>query len=523
MAAPQPPDDTDVSWSTLLGGLSQALGRFLCFGLCLANIAMFGKAMLHHAYTPDLSWLLASGQYILNHQSLPVTDIFSWTMPDKPWVMYQWLFEVLLALANGLLGEQGMIRTFTAAVLGLYVVWPLVRAGKQKVPFLFSLLITTSALYMSAVNMGVRPMAVTSLFLAIQYAAVYGFRQNKITGNRLLVVLTILYGLWGNMHTGVILGLGSLGLFALGDWLEHRKWYAFSPIVPQLEGLPASPKQYGLFALTALLASCVNPYGMGIYSYLFDLSSQQYLNNSIVELMSPDFHMMNFWYLAAFIVLVLLLLTRARQVLSAHGLLHLLGFTVMTLFAQRFVVWAGLFYALILPQALLHWWTSVRDSKAQWANSLQRFEIYRPLFQQTLLAAAVIFLLFPGIVPNRLLEARQGGCDILMEGIRAYNQLKRPTDKVLMEPEIGSCTLAVYPDQRVFTDTRFDFYGQTFTKATRDAIALNPGWQDFLKRWEINTVVLSKRWPLSQVLALWPEYALLYEDPQVVIYRRQTR
>ena len=44
----------------------------------------------------DVSWHIATGQWILDHRAIPHTDPFSFTWAGKPWVPIEWLAEVHL-------------------------------------------------------------------------------------------------------------------------------------------------------------------------------------------------------------------------------------------------------------------------------------------------------------------------------------------------------------------------------------------------------------------------------------------
>src|SRR6185295_540423 len=52
----------------------------------------------------DVSWHIATGQWILDHRAIPHTDPFSFTWAGQPWVPFEWLADVLLAAAYRLAG-----------------------------------------------------------------------------------------------------------------------------------------------------------------------------------------------------------------------------------------------------------------------------------------------------------------------------------------------------------------------------------------------------------------------------------
>src|SRR3954453_7738383 len=65
----------------------------------------------------DVSWHIATGQWILDHRAIPHTDPFSFTWFGKPWVPIEWLAEVIYASAYRLVGYAGVAALVTAALM----------------------------------------------------------------------------------------------------------------------------------------------------------------------------------------------------------------------------------------------------------------------------------------------------------------------------------------------------------------------------------------------------------------------
>src|SRR5215218_5575821 len=70
----------------------------------------------------DVSWHIATGQWILDHGAIPRTDPFSFTWADRPWVPIEWLAEVVMAGAYRIAGYSGIAALATAALIALHVV-----------------------------------------------------------------------------------------------------------------------------------------------------------------------------------------------------------------------------------------------------------------------------------------------------------------------------------------------------------------------------------------------------------------
>lgn len=491
----------------------------LATGTAAASIAFFLWRMSHSAYTPDFPWLWRAGQHILETGRLPAGDVFSWTRQGEPWVLYQWLFEVALAQGEALLGLRGLFALFTVAAIAIYLVAPLYGAVPRRVAPAFVLMPGALALAVASVNLSLRPMIVTSACLLAQYWMVQRLRRGESNLRATVLLLLPLYLLWGNMHTGVLLGLVSLGLLAAGDLAERRRIYVFEPADPAIEGRPLAWPAYLALAGAAFAASLINPYGIGIYDYIIALSRQSYLNGLIEELRSPDFHQLRFSWFLLLVGGLLFFLTRTRRALSAGDLLHLLVFTAATLHSARFVVWAVLFYGLVLPRAIHHEWFAALGPQTgrQGAEATPQ-----PLADGALRAAvAATCILLPVAFWLAVADDVDGDwCDPMQPAITAYLAAQRPGDRLFNDPTTGSCLLAQDPGRRVFIDTRFDFYGAPFTRQTMAALNLAPGWRRTLDAWRIDAVVLQRDAPLAQALLVVDDFVTIFEDDRGVVLRR---
>src|SRR3954447_8148596 len=70
----------------------------------------------------DVSWHIATGQWILDHRAIPQADPFSFTWAGKPWVPIEWLSEVFYASAYRLAGYSGIAALVTAALIALHFI-----------------------------------------------------------------------------------------------------------------------------------------------------------------------------------------------------------------------------------------------------------------------------------------------------------------------------------------------------------------------------------------------------------------
>src|ERR1700722_8113110 len=75
----------------------QSLVNSLFLLVLLCAVALTPINHLVASNDPDL-WLdLRTGNWILQHGSVPTHDAFSSPMTGQPWIVYHWLFDVLAA------------------------------------------------------------------------------------------------------------------------------------------------------------------------------------------------------------------------------------------------------------------------------------------------------------------------------------------------------------------------------------------------------------------------------------------
>jgi hypothetical protein len=68
----------------------------------------------------DVSWHIATGQWIFAHARIPTTDPFSLTIAGQPWVAMEWLADLIFASAFRLGGYGGVAAVVGAALMTLH-------------------------------------------------------------------------------------------------------------------------------------------------------------------------------------------------------------------------------------------------------------------------------------------------------------------------------------------------------------------------------------------------------------------
>jgi hypothetical protein len=467
-------------------------GMLVCSGvLCAFSLYLFGQHMWHGAITGDWPWIWRTGQWITHH-GLPSTDLYSWTFPGRNWVLYQWLFEVAMAALYSIAGPDGSVMALCVFAVVIYVLIPTAIHARRGVPVALSLTLGSLVLLPVSINLGLRPMLASCLALLLQFVLVHRLRRGTLSLKPACAAIAAVYLVWANMHLGVAMGLVSLSLFATGDTLDRWRDQEFV----------ADWRSYAWLTGAALAGSLVNPYGWHIYSYIAELSLESAMNAHIHELMPPD---ASNRYVATGIALLALALVQSWRRpgrLAAGDGLHVLLFAIATAHSVRFVVWVGLFYALVIPGLWANDRPDHEPTPAARAASVRILALY------SVLALAMI----GALLPWRLGAVRMANCAPLAGGIRYLDQHYRPDTHWFSSEIVGSCTRLYAPQRRVFIDTRFDMYPENFVLRWYHAYQHRDDWQRLFDHWRIRLVLLANGAPLLPLLEHNARFRQVWHD-----------
>jgi hypothetical protein len=284
----------------------------------------------------DLWWHVRTGQLILEHRGLPGTDPFSFTAEGAPWTNHEWLSDAGLAAIYAVGGDRALSLWRAGLLLAVLAAFTrlLWRRMPHPLPVVAGVLLATPLIH-GFINL--RPHSYTYLFTLLFLIAFEGARRRP----KLLLCLPPLMALWANLHGGFILGLGLLTVGFAARWIgldgatpadatERRHWLVAYPL--------------------ALLAPVINPYGIGLLSYL---SRELGADHSLI------LEWRGIWYFPDqrlhFVLLCLvplLLLALSRRLRPVTPVVWLAISAVATWVHGRFLILLVLFSFLVGFQAL---------------------------------------------------------------------------------------------------------------------------------------------------------------------------
>jgi tetratricopeptide (TPR) repeat protein len=487
--------------------------------LLLLNLAVLPLAVQGiHAPDTDMFYHLASGRFTMQHGQILDREIFSFTIPDRPWTNYSWLFQYALAGVYERGGFVGLIALRAILVLltaNLLFYWCWRRAAGDRLVALGTALLVVGIYGVRAYS--IRPHLIDYLFLVV--AMILLDRLWRRPGS-LEPWLPLLCVAWASLH-GVeypilLMAVAVHGLAAL---LPRAR-----------EPLGALARDRDVWRWPALFVLCaaafaLNPFGVRVFATALmglDDDAIRHLQEfqplpwrALLDL-APDLSLSPTSLAASATVFVLAALPQWLRRRDARALL-LCGMTgALALSRARFLLEFAL---LVLPFA------------GEALAVLRREPDLRARLG-TAVVAGVGALVLVAIGVNAWTALRQGrytplsataypiGPVRFLDGARIHGNFFVDADAS------GYVEWALSPHVRVFMDLRTPepFDGETLWLYRQVAFATDVGPLARVEaRWPLDGVLLRRQAGLGRALARdqTDPFDLVYADDQFVLFLHQ--
>ncbi|MBI3536245.1 MAG: hypothetical protein HY070_01585 [Chloroflexi bacterium] len=504
---------------------------------------------------PDFWWHLRTGQFILETQTIPHSDIYSFTRAGAPWIAHEWLSEVFIYALYRLAGFPALILIFSAIIT---LAFAFVYARCEGKPYSAAFVLLFAALA-TAPTWGVRPQMIslllTSVFLFVLDTSViasepFDFAQGKLRersnlhfptwglllrfaprndafGIWLLVPLTVL---WVNLHSGYALGIVVIAVYWFGELVrviaspERAKQ---SPnfnlgIASSQESLLAMTNTSSLVTLSIILFVTIavvplNPNGAMMYTYPFDTLTSRAMQTYIQEWFSPDFHLNEFQPFAFLLLATFASFALTRRRVTPTDLFLLAGFAYAALRSARNIPLFAIIAAPILAANVWEWittrgWNKVFASRAETSRLLAAIN-WLILILILGVSVARVF----AVISNQTLVERAKFPAAAVDFI-AQNKLSAPLYNAYGWG--GYLIWRRYPDARVFIDGRADVYGDKFIEEFLRTYRGEGDWRAGLDKYDVKLILVEPDAPLLTPLALDAQWKKIYADENAVIYQK---
>ncbi len=463
----------------------------------------------------DFWWHLKVGEIIYTTGRIPATNLFGWTLPaDYPFVYGAWLAEYLFYVLYRWGGLALLAATRT--LLALLAFWLVgYEARRRSGSWRLAALAVALAYAMTLNNLPIRTQNWSWLPFMGLFILLSRYAAGELRGPWLLFC-PALVAFWANVHGAFVLGPIMAGIFVAGEalrmWLRQpgaRSW-----------------RQIGWLAVIGglvLLASLVNPQGIGLWEYVRNMMTDPPSQGLVVEWQSPaPVGIPNTVFFLSILALSFTLAYSRYRPTPTETLL-LAAFLWLAWSGQRYIIWFGMIAMPVLAQGLRGLQVHPPAMRAQrnWLNSALAALLFIPV----LLAQPWFVAALP--LPATYLESvifspehtplSTGTPVAAVEYLRAY-----PGGKLFNEMGYGSYLIWALPEQPVFIDARVELYPY---ELWLDYIRIGQGVRSLalLEQYGVERVLLdvAAQAELLRLLERAPDWRCEYADKHTQLWQRE--
>lgn len=488
--------------------------------ICIMQILLFGRPS-YLFQDCSIGWHLAAGQYILEHGQIPRTDIASFSFPDKPWVPYEWFFDLIAACLTNL-GGFNLLAVACASLIAYVFVKTYDWQRSQGAGLGIATFVSIIGIFASAVHWLARPHIITLLCFSFYLSVLQKYERDAISGRKMVIILAVAMLLWVNCHPAFPLGLILICIHLLAALISR------------------ATKEKTRFLIIALATTSattlINPNFFELHMYILNYLRGTGILANTEEYLSPVFHG-NIHAICLELLIFILIFAfykyKGIEKISLSSVLISIFSLHLALSAVRnipiFVLAVSPLIGFLMQRRAI---TSVEkrgncneeseNETGKFRRSFAEFDEQEMLSKKRILSIiytlVVIVLAFTSNMKT------------------GFNPETTPTktldyiDKNLRPAQVGNCGfnldnwggLILYKlKMKVFIDDRADFYGQEYYGKYGTIVQTDPGWQGLLDQFKIKWILMPVNAKLAQALSNAPEWSMVAKDEASVIYRRQ--
>ncbi len=471
----------------------------------------------------DTGWHIRTGEWILMTRHIPRVDMFSFTKNGEPWIAWEWLADIVMAVAHQIAGLRGVV-LITLLVLGATSVSVYRNTVTESGNRLIAIVLTWLAMAASRVHWLARPHLVTPLMAAI-FCGVLN-QVERQGDSRKLWILPPLMMLWANLHGGFFVGVVIVGTYAIGAAVEDL-------FRGSRQNCLVRARNYAWTIVGCTLASFVNPYGYHLHSHVAEYLGTTFYWQRITEFESLDFHSSTAAY---FETLLVLSIAAAAWHFASGRLIHtssLLIWSHLALFSARNIPIFAAVAAPSIGRAIREWleyaparvpwirWlsgsiTEIEAGLSTIANRQQRSRWHVLPICCVLMCASL--LAHPGRLKGFCAGFSGDRFPVQAASFLSRERLGPPRRLYSSWQWGGYLIYRLWPSLTVFNDGRTDFYGPAFVVEGLHVWNVSPDWREVLEHYGVNSVLVPVDSPLASVLRETHAWNVVYQDRIAVLF-----
>jgi hypothetical protein len=474
--------------------------------LCLLGSVLFHVFSRTFA-DPDLWGHVKFGKDLWQTGRIVREDVYSYLSGDQLWINHEWLAEAIFYVVFAAAGSPGLIVFKTS--LSLLITGIVYREVSRQVsvPLRAGCLVVVFSLSLIPYLSNVRPQAFTFLIFLIVLIVLRKAGRGEIGW---LWLVPPLLALAVNLHGGV---LASAGIFLL--WLVmHLSSAALRQ--RSLATVFGRSNRSGIFiAIAAIAATLLNPYGIQLPFFLLRTAT-------VARPEISEWQPITLISIEGLVYILLLALASAGVIFSKGErnpvLIALTACTaLLPAIASRHLPLFGLACAVFIAEHIGHVWERAAPERSSTGN-------YAPQISWLpKLCLIIALVLVAASLPNFECIRIDGRRTAFPSKAVALLQQSNAGGNMAVHFDWGEYVLwHLGPQIRVSVDGRREtvYSHRAYTENLRFTSGLGD-WDAILERHKTDLALVSKKFPVFNLMKLKPGWTLAYDDPVSGLFVRQ--
>jgi hypothetical protein len=470
-------------------------------------LLLFSRSFLQD---PDTLWHIRTGQWILDHGSVPVVDSYSYTASGQRWISGQWLAEIIFYLAYRLGEWRGIV--ILSTLLCAAIIATLCRYLLRNLRFSVAIAWTAITAVAISPHFLARPHLFSYLLILVWVSTLVD-SYDRTNFKPPTLFLCVIIVIWANLHGSFTLGLVFLGVFVIYSCYRNALLQDYATCRRDL-----------ILLIIVGVCALVTPYGIFSALLTLEVKNLKYALKNISEWHTPDFQQQRI-HLFLFVSLLMALVGLGIRVrgprLIVFGIILVLGLS-----HTRGLVILFLLMPVILARPLnecLPWFRPVGTNILPDSQTTDAFDPILFYLQRRSSVIASVFLSIAVLVTAVSWHRTNVGPPESVAPKKAIEFVRRAgiTGNVFNSFNFGG--YLIFSGIPTFIDGRIPPYSDDFVRRTFEAVQLADIDDSFrlLDEYKVNWVILRPVEPLTKALArsgLWDE---IYSDKYSVVFLRR--
>lgn len=485
------------------------------FTLCILQTA--GTRMMDD---PGLGWNLRIADLMREHGGFLYREQFCYPTEGRPWVTQAWLGDILLRLAYGWGGLNGLA-VFSALCVALTLRLLYTKMTRDGVHWLAAAFWTFLAAMGTAPSWVARPNLFTFPALVLVVDLCERFHRGAIPARKTLWLLPI-FALWPNLHGGFLAGILVLGV----TYLVECALAVAAPDLEQRRAARGRVRWWTLLGVGLFAATLLNPYGFGLHLWNLRMLRDPFIQTaSTAEWLPPNFNDKGWFRIEMLVLLFPVLAALSRRRVNALSLALGVVFLHFGLTSARY---APLWVVVTVPTlaALAAQVPSLETLAARVTGSLSP-DLRAGLARHPGRSPCLVSFAFAGLllaVSPWLGHLARHNQDLMPS--QALDQLlaNYHGERVFHSANWGGYLTwhgwDLHPRFQTWIDDRLDVHGRDQTEVYRTLLAAPPDWERTLRQSHVDLLCIPADTQLAQHARASDHWRPLRDDGRVAIFRR---